>query len=110
MREPRRDDWAEAKWISDRPTKRAGRGTRILAFFFMIPAGAFLANLVALLLFAKAFAAYPWLFFPTGSTIAGSLPIGVVGAILGALSVIHLWPSDDEGPADRDKDRPSSID
>jgi len=109
MREPRRDEWARAKWVSDRPTKRAGLGTRIMAFFVMIPIGAVLANVVALLLFAKLWKAHPILFFPTGSTIAGSLPIGIVGAILGAASVIYLWPSGDDDPDAKEKDRPSGI-
>lgn len=107
MGEPRKDPWAEAKWVSDRPTKRAGLGTRIMAFFVMIPVGAVLANVVVLLLFAKLWKVYPILFFPSGSLL-NALPVSLVGAILGAASVIYLWPSDDD-PDEKEKDRPSGI-
>ena len=92
---PERDPWADAKWQSDRPTRSAGAGTRVLAFFFMIPAGAIGANLLLFLLFGKAWSA--------GYFVIAGVPglglmvaAGVIGALLGALSVLLYWPEKDE--------------
>ena len=95
MRKPEEDPWAKAKWVSDRPARKGGTGTRILAFFFMVPAGAVLANLVVLLSMGKAWAAGYGIFvglpvwLPFGA-------IGLIGALLGAGSVLLYWPGEDD--------------
>ncbi len=95
MRKPEEDPWAKAKWSSDRPTRKGGAGTRAMAFCFMIPIGAILANVVILLLFGKAWAAGYGIFvglpmwLPFGT-------IGLVGGVLGALSVLLYWPNEDD--------------
>jgi len=66
-----------------------------MAFFFMIPAGAVLANVVVLLFFGKAWSAGYW--FVAGLPGLGLMAVtGVIGAILGALAVLLYWPGPDD--------------